>query len=325
MAVKKSSFTSAAGWRIMGSLQPLAVSPRVAGTIYAFQEMSRDDAIFTIASGFLPRGRHAGRLFRIGDGRRLPTRGIASKRRAREAIAKPEEEKPDESKATSGREVLNRMIIAYRQASSYADAGAVHLVAEAGGQKIIDDTWNFSLTLVRPNKIRLQAYQAMLVCDGKKLYGSMENQPGQVLVRPAPRRITLNTLFADRVLAMGLTQGVAGADAASAAAAGRRADEGPAARRDRGARAVGARPDRRPRLLPGATQAAVRHGHLLDRSGELHPAARRFADRRTSASASATSSRSIASRWWPSSPARRSTARSTRRRLSSRCPRARRS
>ena len=102
------------------------------------------------------------------------------------------------------------MIIAYRQASSYADAGVVHLVAEAGGQKIIDDTWNFSLTLARPNKIRLQAYQAMLVCDGKKLYGSLENQPGQVLVRPAPRRITLNTLFADRVLAMGLAQGFAG-------------------------------------------------------------------------------------------------------------------
>ena len=31
------------------------------------------------------------------------------------------------------------MIIVYRRASSYADAGVVHLVAEAGGQKVIDE------------------------------------------------------------------------------------------------------------------------------------------------------------------------------------------
>ena len=127
-----------------------------------------------------------------------------------ETVPKPEGEKASGSKATTGREVFNRMITAYGKASSYADAGAVHLVAEAGSQKVIDNTWNYSLTLVRPNKIRVQAYQAMLVCDGKKLYGSLESQPGQVLERPAPRRLTLRSLFADRVLAMGLAQGVAG-------------------------------------------------------------------------------------------------------------------
>jgi len=46
-----------------------------------------------------------------------------------EAVAKPKAEKLDKSKPGSGREVLTRMVDAYRKASSYADAGTVHLLA----------------------------------------------------------------------------------------------------------------------------------------------------------------------------------------------------
>ena len=50
------------------------------------------------------------------------------------------------------------MVEVYRKASSYADMGTVHLLAEAGRKKIVDESANFSLTLVRPNKVRLQVY-----------------------------------------------------------------------------------------------------------------------------------------------------------------------
>jgi len=100
-----------------------------------------------------------------------------------ESATKPQEEKAKgEAKSLSGREVLNRMAAAYRKASTYADAGTVRLMAEAGDKKI-DDTANFSVTLVRPNKVRLQAYEAMLVCDGQKMYAAIEDLPRQVLVR----------------------------------------------------------------------------------------------------------------------------------------------
>ncbi len=128
-----------------------------------------------------------------------------------EAVAKPKEEKLDKSKPGSGREVLTRMVDAYRKASSYADAGTVHLLAEAGGKKVIDQSVDFSLTLVRPNQVRLQAYMAMLVCDGKKIYAAIKALPGQVVVRDAPPRVTLKTLFSDRILTSALTQGIAGA------------------------------------------------------------------------------------------------------------------
>ena len=128
-----------------------------------------------------------------------------------EEIAAPGEGPLDDTKATSGLEVVNRMITAYRKATSYADAGEVHLTARANGETIIDETANFSLTLDHPNQIRAQAYQAMLVCNGKNLYAAIQDLPGQVLERRAPTRVTMKTLYSDRILAMALSQGIGGA------------------------------------------------------------------------------------------------------------------
>lgn len=140
-------------------------------------------------------------------------RGESPKAKSPEKVetATTQEEKVDESKAMSGRETLNRMIIAYRKASRYADAGKVTLVAEADGKKFIDKTVNFSLALDRPNRVRLQAYQAMMVCDGKKVYAAIEDLPGQVLEKPAPIRVTMKTLYADRIFQIAATRGIGGA------------------------------------------------------------------------------------------------------------------
>ena len=117
--------------------------------------------------------------------------------------ANSEEEKQDDSRATSGREALNRLIIAYRKASSYSDAGTVRLLAEAGDQKI-DQTSKFSVALVQPDKLRVLAYQAMLVCDGKKMYAAIESIPNQVLVRQAPLRVNMKMFRSDPNLAMAI-------------------------------------------------------------------------------------------------------------------------
>jgi thiol-disulfide isomerase/thioredoxin len=115
-----------------------------------------------------------------------------------------------DTQALTGREVLGRMAAVYRKASSYADAGTVHLVAEAGDKKIEDVTANFALTMVRPNKVRIEAYHAMLVCDGKQMSAAINDLRGQVLVRPAPETLNLKTLDIDLILASALTQEFAG-------------------------------------------------------------------------------------------------------------------
>ena len=108
--------------------------------------------------------------------------------RSPEATAKAAQEQPEPAaKPTTGRQVLERMIAAYRKASSYADQGTVHMLAEADGKKIRDVTAKFSLALDRPNKVRLEAYGARLVCDGKRLFAAVDDLPGQVLLTDAPR------------------------------------------------------------------------------------------------------------------------------------------
>ena len=116
----------------------------------------------------------------------------------------------EEGKPLSGREVLNRMAAAYHKASSYADAGTVHLVAEAGDKKI-DEVAQFSVSLVRPNKLRLQAYDAILVCDGQKTYAAVKDVPDQVLVKPAPERLTLKSIDVDLILRKVVSEGFASA------------------------------------------------------------------------------------------------------------------
>ena len=102
------------------------------------------------------------------------------------------------------------MAAAYRKASSYADMGTAHLLAEADGRKIEDESTKFLVAFVRPNKIHLQAYAAELVCDGKKLYAYARNVPDQVLVRPAPPRLTMKNVLPDRVVAVEMNRGFAG-------------------------------------------------------------------------------------------------------------------
>ncbi len=98
--------------------------------------------------------------------------------------AKAGQETPEKNaKPLSGRDVLNRMVEAYQKASSYADKGTVRLIADK-----IDQTDKFSVALDRPNKVRIEAYQAQVVCDGEKMYASINYLPGQVLVKPAPPR-----------------------------------------------------------------------------------------------------------------------------------------
>ncbi|MCE5267934.1 MAG: redoxin domain-containing protein [Planctomycetaceae bacterium] len=117
----------------------------------------------------------------------------------------------DGAKPATGRKILERMIATYRKASSYADNGVVHMVAEADGKKLRDVTEKFSFAIERPNKVRVEAYGASLVCDGKRLFAAVNDLPGQVLLTNAPPRLTLRSVFRDWALTRAMTQSFAGA------------------------------------------------------------------------------------------------------------------
>ena len=61
-----------------------------------------------------------------------------------------------------------------------------------------------------PQQVRSHCYQAIVICDGKQLYATVADLPGQVLDVPAPAELTREDLFSDEILAGVLTQGLAG-------------------------------------------------------------------------------------------------------------------
>ncbi|MGA2798461.1 MAG: redoxin family protein [Thermoguttaceae bacterium] len=136
------------------------------------------------------------------------------------ATSNPEtnaEKSPPGSKSASapkldtGRGVLEAMAKAYRGAKTYSDKGTAHLLAEAGGKKIIDKTVDFFTAYQQPNKLRTEAYSAKTVIDGKKIYASIEDLPGQVLEKDAPADLTIKSVYCDRILMAASCNGFAGA------------------------------------------------------------------------------------------------------------------
>ena len=92
---------------------------------------------------------------------------------------------PEQPNRADGRKILQQMVEAYQKAESYADKGQVRLDFSVNGQRGGGPA-PFSLAFERPNKLRMDAYGAMVVCDGKDLFASIQDAPEQVMRTPAP-------------------------------------------------------------------------------------------------------------------------------------------
>ncbi|EAQ77816.1 redoxin domain-containing protein [Blastopirellula marina] len=98
-------------------------------------------------------------------------------------------------------ELLEGMAAAYAQADSYLDHGKLRLSRTLAGETTIDDV-AFSVKWKRPNYLRIDAYQVMIACDGKRLIAKIfdeatEEMDHQALVRPAPEQIDAAVLYLD--------------------------------------------------------------------------------------------------------------------------------
>jgi len=103
-------------------------------------------------------------------------------------------------------QVLPAMVAAYKNAKGYFDKGTIRIRATENGQPV-DQTVEYSVAVVRPNKLRLSVYRGAVVCDGKDYWSYAQHLPGEVVKRPAPQQITLRSLFEDEILADAISQG----------------------------------------------------------------------------------------------------------------------
>ena len=68
--------------------------------------------------------------------------------------------------------------------------------AERIGQPANDpEPMNASVTFVRPNKVRIQSLDAMMVADGKKIRASVGSVANQVLELDAPANLAIGNLY----------------------------------------------------------------------------------------------------------------------------------
>ncbi len=105
----------------------------------------------------------------------------------------------------SATEVLERVKEAYHKADRYQDDGRL-LVRYRHDCEIVDETSEFSLAMAGPNRLRMRAYHALVVCDGQTFRATIDEAPGEVLSFPAPDELSPPSIYKDTVLEKSLNQ-----------------------------------------------------------------------------------------------------------------------
>jgi len=102
-------------------------------------------------------------------------------------------------------DVLEKMAAAYRNASTYEDFGTLEIRQDPMHEQS-ETRANFSVTLERPSKLRVEFFNGMVICDGKQWCGRCELAPGQAVLREAPAKLSMEVLRADYLLYSSLSK-----------------------------------------------------------------------------------------------------------------------
>jgi len=151
-----------------------------------------------------------------------PTAGAPDSKKADETSANPVKNSAGGAAESdpAPRAWLDRMAAAYRKAQSYSDDAELTFIVrglDARSQPTEEkQSFPFSVSLVRPNQIRLAAYQGLVVSDGAKLRGKIVNRDnndfdGQIVELAAPAEFTAETLGTlNSAMLSVLAEGIAG-------------------------------------------------------------------------------------------------------------------
>jgi outer membrane lipoprotein-sorting protein len=106
-------------------------------------------------------------------------------------------------------DILERMASAYRSADRYLDDGVVTF-HYTRGDSVVDRAVPFRVAFERPDRLRLDCYDASVVTDGTTLRAAVGAVPGQVLAAAVRSPLSLDQLFEDEALQRAITEGDAG-------------------------------------------------------------------------------------------------------------------
>lgn len=98
---------------------------------------------------------------------------------------------------------------AYRAADTYSDEGRV-VVRQTRGDASGEATLPFRVAFSRPDRIRIEAYDARIAANGAIFRAAVGAVPGQVLSEPVATPLSLEQIFADDAVRATLAEGEAG-------------------------------------------------------------------------------------------------------------------
>ena len=110
---------------------------------------------------------------------------------------------------TDPRGLLDEMSRTYRKAPAYSDQALVR-IRYVRNDKVVEQSIPFRVAFERPDRIRIDSYDARIASDGTTLRAAVGNVPGQVLEEPITSPLTLDQLFADEQIRLTLAEGDAG-------------------------------------------------------------------------------------------------------------------
>lgn len=105
--------------------------------------------------------------------------------------------------------ILDATAKAYREAATYSDNARVR-VAFIRGDATTERTIPFRVAFTRPDRVRIECYDARIVADGTTLLATVGGVPGQVLTEPVKTPLTLDQIVADDQVRAALAEGDAG-------------------------------------------------------------------------------------------------------------------
>lgn len=105
----------------------------------------------------------------------------------------------------SATEILKHVVELYHQADRYQDHGRLLVQYTCEGQ-VVNESYDFSFAASGPNKMRLRAYDVLVVCDGETFYATFDEAPSEVLSVPAPEELMPALVFRNQLLGTALNQ-----------------------------------------------------------------------------------------------------------------------
>ena len=111
--------------------------------------------------------------------------------------------------STNPQAILDATAKAYREATTYSDNARAR-VAFIRGDSTTERSIPLRVTFSRPDRVRIECYDARIVANGTTLLATVGDLPGQVLAEPVKSPLALDQIVADEQVRAALAEGDAG-------------------------------------------------------------------------------------------------------------------